>query len=81
MARLTTRGRKRLKKSSFAVKRGRKYPINDIRHARNALARVSQHGTAAQKRTVARAVRRKYPGLAKRSRFVKRVLGVGRKKR
>ena len=74
MTRLTYKRRKSLSKSSFALK-GRRYPINDIAHARNALARVSQHGTPAQKRTVARAVRRKYPGLAKRSGFVKRVLG------
>ena len=81
MARLTYKKRKSLSKSSFAIKKGNKYPINDIAHARNALARVSTYGTPAQKRTVARAVKRKYPGLGKRSAFIKRTLGGGRKKR
>lgn len=67
MARLSTRGRKRIKASNFALP-GRRYPIHDRSHARNALARVAQHGTAAQKRTVRRAVRRKYPSIGKRRR-------------
>ena len=74
MARLTTKKRKSLGKSSFAIKKGRKYPINDKAHARNALSRVSANGTPAQKRAVARAVARKYPGLAKKSAFIKKVL-------
>jgi hypothetical protein len=41
----------------------RKYPINDRSHARNALARVSQHGSPAQKARVRAAVRRRYPGI------------------
>src|SRR5688500_16102576 len=36
--------RKKLKKSSFALPEEEKYPIPDIEHARNALARVAQHG-------------------------------------
>lgn len=67
MARLTTRGRKRIKRSNFALP-GRRYPIHDRAHARNALARVAQHGTAAQKKAVRRAVRRKYPSIGKRRR-------------
>ncbi len=39
------------------------YPINDRSHARNALARVAQHGTPAQKARVRAAVRRRYPGI------------------
>lgn len=73
MARLSTRGRKRLKKSSFALPGKRAYPINDRAHARNALARVSQFGTAAQKRTVRRAVKRKFPSI--------KVTGLGKKRR
>lgn len=65
MARLTSRGRKRIKKSNFALP-GRRYPIHDRAHARNALARVAQHGTPAQKKAVRRAVRRKYPSIGKR---------------
>lgn len=60
MAKLTTKKRKSLKTSEFAVP-GRKYPIEDEAHARNALARVSQFGTAEEKAEVRRAVARKYP--------------------
>lgn len=40
-----------------------KYPIPDERHARNALARVSQHGTPAERAAVRSKVYSKYPGL------------------
>ena len=50
MARLTSKSRKRLKSTSFAIPSKRKYPIENIAHARNALARVSQFGTAAEKK-------------------------------
>jgi hypothetical protein len=63
MARLSTRKRKRLKSSSFALPKSRAYPINDKAHARNALARVSQHGTAKQKAQVRRAVALKYKSI------------------
>lgn len=68
MAKLTPRGRKRIKRSNFALPRERKYPIHDIAHARNALARVAQYGTASEKRRVRAAVARKYPSLRKRGR-------------
>lgn len=80
MAALTSAGRKRLQDSSFAIVEGsgddktRRFPIDTIGRARNALARVSQTGTPEEKRKVARAVRRKWPALARRSEFVKRVL-------
>jgi hypothetical protein len=57
--------RKRLKKSSFALPDQEKYPIPDIEHARNALARVAQHGSAAEKKQVRAAVEKKYPSLKK----------------
>jgi hypothetical protein len=62
MARLTARGRRRIKASNFALP-GRRYPINDRSHARNALARVSQHGTPREKLAVRRAVARKFKGI------------------
>lgn len=62
MAKLTAAGRKRLSSSSFALP-GRRYPIPDRSHARNALARVSEYGTPSQKAKVRAAVRRKYPGI------------------
>ena len=59
-----TSNRKKLKKSSFALPEEEKYPIPDIEHARNALARVAQHGTAAEKKVRA-AVEKRYPSLKK----------------
>lgn len=63
MARLTSKRRKRLKRSSFAIPERRAYPINDKTHARNALAMVAAHGTPSEKRRVRAAVHRKYPGI------------------
>ena len=62
---LTTKKRKALATSSFALP-GRRYPINDPNHARNALARVSQNGSPAEKAKVRAAVKRKYPGIGKK---------------
>ena len=42
MAKLTTKKRKRLRKSSFALPKQRKYPIFDRSHGGNALARAKQ---------------------------------------
>jgi hypothetical protein len=70
--RLTAQERQRLPKSDFALPgRGAgpkgagsgSYPIPDASHARNALARVSQHGSAEQKAKVRSAVHRKFPGI------------------
>ena len=62
MAKLTAAKRKAIPSKDFAGP-GRSYPINDASHARNALARVSQHGTPALKSRVRSAVKRKYPGI------------------
>ena len=67
MAQLTSKGRKKIKPSNFAIPGKRAYPIHDLAHARNALARVSQHGTPSEKATVRRKVYGKYPGLRKRA--------------
>jgi hypothetical protein len=40
-----------------------KYPIPDLKRARNALARVSQHGTPAEREAVRKKVYAKYPQL------------------
>ena len=66
MARLTAKQRKRLKKTSFAIPSKRAYPINDISHARNALAMVAAHGSDGEKSKVRRAVYKKYPSLKKK---------------
>lgn len=39
------------------------YPIPDESHARNALARVSQHGSPEEQSRVRSAVHRKFPGI------------------
>ncbi len=63
MAVLTAAKRKKLPESSFAISEKDGYPIHDEAHARNALARVKQHGTAEEQRRVIAAVRRRYPGI------------------
>ena len=69
---LSYKERQNLSKGDFALpgkgggpegKQGGSYPIPDESHARNALARVSQHGSEAEKATVKAAVKRKYPGI------------------
>lgn len=62
MAKLTTKERKDLPKSDFALPGGR-YPIEDKNHARDALARVAQNGTPAEIAEVHRKVRAKYPDM------------------
>jgi hypothetical protein len=72
MAELTAKRRKDLPKSSFALpgkgegpqgKGAGSYPIPDQSHARNALTRVSQHGSPEEKKQVRAAVARKFPGI------------------
>jgi hypothetical protein len=64
MAKLTAAKRNALATKSFALP-GRRYPIEDANHARNALSRVSQNGSSLEKELVRRAVHRKYPGIGK----------------
>jgi hypothetical protein len=64
MAKLTAKQRKALPGKSFALP-GRRYPIEDKSHARNALSRVSQHGSPEEKARVRAAVRRRYPSIGK----------------
>ena len=62
---LTAAARHALPAKDFALG-GERYPINDPNHARNALARVSQHGSESEKEKVRTAVHRKYPGIGKK---------------
>ena len=62
---LSTKDRKKLGKKSFALPGKRKYPIPDKAHARNALARVAQHGTPAEQKKVKAAVGRGFQALAR----------------
>jgi hypothetical protein len=59
---LTTEERNKLSESDFALP-GRRYPIHNENHARNALARVAQHGTAAEQAIVRSKVKSRYPGM------------------
>jgi len=71
MAKLTAEARKELPKRDFALSGGR-YPIEDASHARNALARVSQHGTPEEKAKVRAEVSRKYPGIGQKGKSMKK---------
>jgi hypothetical protein len=71
MAKLSAAARHALPKKDFALGGGR-YPIEDASHARNALARVSQHGTSEEKAKVRAAVHRKYPGIGSGAKHLKR---------
>lgn len=63
MAVLSARQRRKLPDSAFAIPEKRAYPIQDKAHARNALARVSQFGSAEEKKRVRAAVHRRYPNI------------------
>jgi len=63
MAVLSTQAREDLSKKQFALPKQEKYPIPDLAHARNALARVSQFGSPAERKTVRSKVYNRYPEL------------------
>lgn len=62
MAKLTAAARKKIPGKDFALPGGR-YPIENRSHGANALARVSQHGTPAEKAEVRAKVHAKYPDM------------------
>jgi hypothetical protein len=62
MTKLTTKKRNDLPKGDFALP-GRRYPIEDKAHARDALSRVSHSGTPAEKAAVRGKVQKRYPGI------------------
>lgn len=64
MSVLSSAQRKRLSSSTFVFPKERKYPIEDESHARNALARASQHLGPEGVAKVRAAVKRKYPSIA-----------------
>jgi hypothetical protein len=65
MAKLSSAARKALPTKSFAEPAKRKYPIENEAHAKNALSRVAQSGTPAEKAKVKAAVKKKYPSIGK----------------
>lgn len=62
---LNAKARNALPEGDFALP-GRRYPIEDKSHARNAMARVSQHGSPAEKAEVRGKVHRKFPDIGKK---------------
>ncbi len=60
MAVLSTEARKNLPASAFVFPNDRRYPIHDLAHARNALARSSGKP---EESAVRAAVKKRYPGL------------------
>jgi hypothetical protein len=71
MAKLTSRGRRRMKAKQFALP-GNRFPINDASHARNALARASALPPA-ERQKVRRKVKARFPSI--------QVSGLKRKKK
>lgn len=65
MSKLSSSERKSLPSSDFALGKGH-YPIENASHARNALARVSEFGSPAEKAEVRAKVHAKYPGIGKK---------------
>lgn len=65
MAKLTSKQRKNLPSRDFAEPGKRKYPIENKSHARNALARVAQHGNSEEKHIVEKKVHKKFPSIGK----------------
>jgi hypothetical protein len=62
MARLKAKTRNNLPAKDFAGP-DRSYPINDMNHARDALARVSEFGAPELKAAVRAKVAKKFPGI------------------
>ena len=72
MGKISYEARQKLPRSDFALpgkgagpkgKGPGSYPIDTKNRARNALARVAQHGTPAEQATVRRKVHAKYPSI------------------
>jgi hypothetical protein len=66
MAKLKAASRNKLPGKDFAGP-DRSYPIENESHARNALARVSQHGSPKEKAEVRRKVEAKFPSIKQKS--------------
>lgn len=69
----------RKRRGPYAIPKQKKYPIDTLSRARNAIARVQQFGSPAEKRAVFSAIRKRYPGLAKRSSVIPTKTGPGRR--
>jgi hypothetical protein len=63
MAKLSAKGRRRVRTSNFVYPRTRSYPIHDQAHGRAALRMAARKDTKGSYATVKKAVCRKYPSL------------------
>lgn len=59
----TKTGRKAMGDNNFGLPAQKKYRIDDAPHARDALGRVAQRGTPAERKQVQSRVARKYPSI------------------
>lgn len=66
MAILTADERKKLPDTAFALP-GRRYPIHNEAHARNALARAATNATPAEQATIRAKVKKKFPGISEKN--------------
>lgn len=62
MAELTAKARKAIPTEEFALP-GRRYPIHNAAHARNALSRVAANGTPQEQAIVRAKVKKRFPGI------------------
>ena len=65
MSKLTPQARKKMPPQKFALP-GRRYPVEDPAHARNALARAAQNATPSEQAQVRRKVHARFPGMGMR---------------
>ncbi len=61
----TKGGRKKMSSKSFALPKQKRYRIDDLAHARNALARAAQNESKATQKAIRAKVTKKYPSLKK----------------
>lgn len=61
----TKKGRAQMPASDFGLPGQKRYRIDDVAHARDALGRVAQNGTPAQQKQVRARVKAKYPSIGK----------------
>lgn len=66
MAKLTTKQRKALPPTAYAIPETKSFPIENSSHAANAKARASQSGDPAVKAKVDAAVARRFPDMGKK---------------
>lgn len=64
MTKLTTERRDAIPSGDFGLP-GRRYPLNDANHARNALSRAAQNASPAEQAEIRAKVHAKYPGIGK----------------